>query len=73
VDGGKLNGVSYESASPEARTRIVQKGANTDTGAGKGNIRWRNRNNREAKFLFLDGRVASLPPEQVQRSWFMAP
>jgi prepilin-type N-terminal cleavage/methylation domain-containing protein len=73
VDGGKLNGVSYESASPEARTRIVQKGANTDTNATKGNIRWRNRKNREAKFLFLDGRVASIPPDQVQCSWFMAP
>jgi hypothetical protein len=48
-------------------------GPNTDESETAGNIRWRNRGDKAAKFAFLDGRVEVLRPDQVERGWFMAP
>jgi len=73
VDGGSLNGVSYDGSSSAQRSRTVEMGPNTDESETAGNIRWRNRKDRVAKFAFLDGRVEALPPERVERGWFMAP
>jgi len=77
VDGGNLNGLSLGNSDAwfgSARANgPVARGANVDTNAGRGDIRWRNRGNTAAKFAFLDGHVETLKPEQTKRRSFLLP
>ena len=77
VDNVQLNNISRSQANSWFGASYIEQavnpGANTDTSATTGNIRWRNQKNTAAKFAFLDGHVALLKPADVKRRFFMLP
>ncbi|MGF1656158.1 MAG: hypothetical protein ACFCU3_04170 [Verrucomicrobiales bacterium] len=64
--------VNYTDTTPNWITRAtldqtVAMGPNADTAAARANIRWRNRGNTAAKFVFAGGSAQVLATSEVRR------